>query len=424
MSAWGKYDDKTSAGTISIASDGVVTGVGTNFNPELSTGDFIKTADGKSYICISVTSDTVAKVINADPELGAITTQSGVQYTISEKPTAIASDPNTLASQVFGVDRYEIHGDQNGGYVSAVALVQGGTRYLEVPAVGFSGGGGSGAAATATLTGGVVTSIAVTNNGSSYETAPTVNLSVPRRTVTTANVNTTTNVLTYANHGLTAGEHLKYYHNGGTAIAGLTNAASYYPGQVSTNTFILYNSATRGANAVATMTIATTNVNTTSNTITSTAHGLVNGAELNYSNQGGASITGLTSGNDYFVVNKTNDTFQLALTLGGNAIDISGTGNNSQTFASTGQLDLTGTGNNNQYFDLQTATTATAEAALGVNQGVDNADSGGVAHTGWVKRKVLTGQHAGRIQYEVLVAQSKNAGIVSDAADDIEFPED
>jgi hypothetical protein len=236
-------------------------------------------------------------------------------------------------------------------------------------------------------------------------------------------VNTTTNVLTYANHGLTAGEHLKYYHNGGTAIAGLTNAASYYPGQVSANAFRLYNTAARGTNAVATMTIATTAVNTTTNVITSTAHGLVNGAELNYSNQGGTTITGLTSGNDYFVVNKTNDTFQLALTLGGNAIDISGTGNNSQTFASTGQLDLTGTGNNNQYFDLQTATTATAEAALGVNQGTDNG-SGGVAHTGWVKRKVLTGAHAGRIQYEVLVAQSKNAGIVSDAADDIEFPED
>jgi hypothetical protein len=423
MSAWGNKDDKTSAGTISIASDGVVTGVGTNFNPELSTGDFIKTADGKSYICISVTSDTVAKVINADPELGALATQSGVEYTISEKPTAIASDPNTLASEVYGVDQYEIHGDGNGGYVSAVAIIQGGTRYLEAPAVGFSGGGGSGAAATATLTGGVVTSIAVTNNGSSYETAPTVNLSVPRRTVPIAGVNTTTNVLTYATHGLTAGEHLKYYHNGGTAIAGLTNAASYYPGQVSTNTFILYNSATRGANAVATMTIATTAVNTTTNVITSTAHGLVNGAELNYSNQGGASITGLTSGNDYFVVNKTNDTFQLALTWGGDAIDISGTGNNSQTFASTGQLDLTGTGNNNQYFDLQTATTATANAALGVNQGVDNSDSGGVAHTGWVKRKVLTGQHAGRIQYEVLVALSKN-GITGDASDDVQFPED
>ena len=423
MSAWGKYDDKTSAGTISIDSDGIVTGVGTNFNPELSTGDFIKCANGKSYICISVTSDTVAKVINADPELGALATQTGAEYTISEKPTAIASDPNTLASEVYGVDQYEIHGDGNGGYVSAVALVQGGTRYLEAPAVGFSGGGGSGAAATATIAAGSVTSIAVTNNGSSYETAPAVNLSVPRRTVTTANVNTTTETLTYNNHGIAAGEEIKYYNNGGTTLAGLSNATSYYAGQVNTNTFKLYNTANRGLTAIADQVINTSQVNTTANTITVTGHGLVNGAELNYNNQGGASITGLTSGNDYFVVNKTNDTFQLALTLGGNAIDISGTGNNSQTFASTGQLDLTGTGNDVQYFDLQTATTATARAALGVNQGVDNAESGAVAHTGWVKRKVLTGAHAGRIQYEVLVAMSKN-GISSDAADDIEFPED
>jgi hypothetical protein len=423
MSAWGKYDDKTSAGTISIASDGVVTGVGTNFNPELSSGDFIKTADGKSYICISVTSDTVAKVINADPELGALATQTGAEYTISEKPTAIASDPNTLASEVYGVDQYEIHGDGNGGYVSAVALVQGGTRYLEAPAVGFSGGGGSGAAATATIAAGSVTAIAVTNNGSSYETAPAVNLSVPRRTVTTANVNTTTETLTYNNHGIAAGEEIKYYNNGGTTLAGLSNATSYYAGQVNTNTFKLYNTANRGLTAIADQVINTSQVNTTANTITITGHGLVNGAELNYNNQGGASITGLTSGNDYFVVNKTNDTFQLALTLGGNAIDISGTGNNSQTLASTGRLNLTGTGGNTQYFDLVTATTATAEAALGVNQGTDNG-SGGVAHTGWVKRKVLTGAHAGRIQYEVLVAQSKNAGIVSDAEDDIEFPED
>jgi len=423
MSAWGKYDDKTSAGTISIASDGVVTGVGTNFNPELSTGDFIKCANGKSYICISVTSDTVAKVINADPELGALATQTGAEYTISEKPTAIASDPNTLASEVYGVDQYEIHGDGNGGYVSAVALVQGGTRYLEAPSVAFSGGGGSGAAATATIAAGSVTAIAVTNNGSSYETAPAVSLDVPRRTIPTSGVNTSTETITYATHGIAAGEEIKYYNNGGTTLAGLSNATSYYAGQVNTNTFKLYNTANRGLTAIADQVINTSQVNTTANTITITGHGLVNGAELNYNNQGGTTLTGLTSGNDYFVVNKTNDTFQLALTLGGNAIDLSGTGNNSQTLVSTGRLNLTGTGGNTQYFDLVTATTATAEAALGVNQGTDNG-SGGVAHTGWVKRKVLTGAHAGRIQYEVLVAQSKNAGIVSDAADDIEFPED
>jgi hypothetical protein len=166
------------------------------------------------------------------------------------------------------------------------------------------------------------------------------------------------------------------------------------------------------------MTIATTDVNTTTNFITSTAHGLVNGAELNYNNQGGTSITGLTSGSDYFVVNKTVDTFQLALTSGGAAIDITGTGNNAQTFASTGNYDLTGTGNNAQYFELTSVTAATAVAAKGTG-----ATGTSAPHSGWVQRTVGTGAHAGRVKYEVLVALSKNAIASSDAADDIEFPD-
>jgi hypothetical protein len=313
---------------------------------------------------------------------------------------------------VFGVDATEaVSGGDN---VSAVSVVSGKTRYIgTAPAVTFSGGAGSNAAATATIAGGVVTAITVTNTGTAYTSAPTVTIAKPARIIPTTGVNTTTNVITYATHGLTAGEEIKYYHGGGTALAGLTNATSYYPGQVTTNTFQLYASAALGATAVATMTIATTDVNTTTNFITSTAHGLVDGAQLNYNNQGGTSITGLTSGSDYFVVNKTVDTFQLALTSGGAAIDITGTGNNSQTFASTGNYDLTGTGNNAQYFEIQAAADqATATAALG-----DGA-VGGSQHAGWVKRTVGTGGRAGRVQYETLVAMGSMTG---DQSDDVAF---
>jgi hypothetical protein len=404
---------------------GTLTGSSTLFVTDALLVNDIVRVGTQEMIVIAVASETVATVINANPGT-TLTTFSGQTYRAHEKPTFVASVGSTdfESTQVFGVRSTEIHGDQAGGYVSAVALIQGGTRYLEVPIVTFSGGGGSSAAATATIAAGSVTAIAVTNNGSSYETAPTVAVDLPRRIIPTSGVNTTTEAITYANHGLTAGEEIKYHHAGGTELAGLTNGTSYYPGQVNSSAFILYNTAARGATAVGDKTITTTNVNTTTNFITSTAHGLVNGAELNYNNQGGTSITGLTSGNDYFVVNKTTDTFQLALTSGGAAIDISGTGNNSQTFISTGRLNLTGTGNNAQYFQIQSAAdVATARAALGVNQGDEEGLSGAVAHTGWVKRKVLTGAHAGRIQYEVLCALSKN-GITSDAADDIEFPED
>ena len=394
-----------------------LTGSSTNFDPALAVGDVVRVGD-QEMIAIAVASDTVATVINANPG-SVLTVFSGENYTISEKPTSIASisTTNFQSTQVFGVDNTEIAA--GGDNVASVALIQGGTRYLEVPAVTFSGGGGASAAATASIAGGLVTAVAVTNTGSSYETVPTVAIAKPKRTIPTSGVNTTTEAITYATHGLTAGEEIKYYHNGGTELAGLTNGTSYYPGQVNSSAFILYNTAARGATAVANMTIATTNVNTTTNFITSTAHGLVNGAELNYNNQGGTSITGLTSGTDYFVVNKTVDTFQLALTSGGAAIDISGTGNNSQTFISTGRLNLTGTGNNAQYFEIQaSADQATATAAKGTGETGTSA-----AHSGWVQRTVGTGANAGRVKYEVLVALSKNAIASSDAADDIEFPD-
>ena len=45
--------------------------------------------------------------------------------------------------------------------------------------VGFSGGGGTGAAAVATISGGRIDTIVITNRGTGYTSAPTVNLSAP-----------------------------------------------------------------------------------------------------------------------------------------------------------------------------------------------------------------------------------------------------
>jgi len=423
MSLWGNKDSKSATGTVSIADTGVVTGSSTLFTTEAKVGNTIRAA-GVDYQIVSITSNTVAKVVmGANNGRGLVTTCSAETYTLSEKPSFVSQESATSSTEsgtsasVFGVDAAEE--SAGGDNVTNVAVSAGKTRYLEVPAVTFSGGAGSNAAATASIAGGAVSAITVTNVGSAYTSAPTVAVAKPRRTIPTTGVNTTTNVITYATHGLTAGEEIKYYHGGGTALAGLTNATSYYPGQVTTNTFQLYASAALGATAVATMTIATTDVNITTNTITSTAHGLVNGAQLNYNNAAGTSITGLTSGSDYFVINKTVNTFQLALTSGGDAIDISGTGNNSQTFASTGNYDLTGTGNNAQYFEIQAAADqATAVASLGA--GTDGSTGTTLTHAGWVRRTVGTGGRAGRVQQEVLVAMGS---ITGDQADDIQYPD-
>lgn len=62
--------------------------------------------------------------------------------------------------------------------VAWIEITNGGSGYTSAPTVSFSGGGGSGAAATAYVgTGGAITAILVTNHGSGYTSAPTVSFS-------------------------------------------------------------------------------------------------------------------------------------------------------------------------------------------------------------------------------------------------------
>lgn len=63
-----------------------------------------------------------------------------------------------------------------GGEVSAISLSAGGAGYSNGAIVTISGGGGSGATATATVTGGVITAITVTAEGSGYTAAPLVTI--------------------------------------------------------------------------------------------------------------------------------------------------------------------------------------------------------------------------------------------------------
>ncbi len=62
--------------------------------------------------------------------------------------------------------------------VDSITVTNGGADYVSAPAVGFSGGGGTGATGTAVLgsgdNAGKVVSVTITNEGSGYATAPTV----------------------------------------------------------------------------------------------------------------------------------------------------------------------------------------------------------------------------------------------------------
>jgi hypothetical protein len=85
----------------------------------------------------------------------------------------------------------------------------------------------------------------------------------------------------------------------------------------------------------------------TSNTITSAAHGFVNTDRVMLFNVLAESLpTGLTEGTIYFVVGATTDTFQVSLTSGGAAVDITGIGELFQqkvlpeVFVGQGQISL------------------------------------------------------------------------------------
>lgn len=94
-----------------------------------------------------------------------------------------------------------------------------------------------------------------------------------------------------------------------------------------------------------TLTTATYTADNTTDFLTSAGHGLNNDDIVELTNSGGAVPTGLYLRKNYFVVNKTVNTFQLALTAGGAAINFTsnGTGTNSWNKMSGLYINMGGT---------------------------------------------------------------------------------
>lgn len=78
--------------------------------------------------------------------------------------------------------------------------------------------------------------------------------------------------------------------------------------------------------------IPTSEVDTTNDKITTTAHGLVDGQRVVYNAGGGTVLGGLADGTAYYVKRTDADNYQLAATSGGTAITLTGTGNADQYF--------------------------------------------------------------------------------------------
>lgn len=87
-------------------------------------------------------------------------------------------------------------------YVKSVTVSSAGTGYNNPPTISFSGGGGTGAEATATVFSGAITAITITNKGTGYTSAPTVTIT-PNALDTTASGATATAVLDVGNQSPT-----------------------------------------------------------------------------------------------------------------------------------------------------------------------------------------------------------------------------
>jgi hypothetical protein len=362
MALWGNKDSKSATGTVSIASTGVVTGTSTLFTSEAKIGNTIK-ANGVEYTIVTITSDTVAKVImGKNNGNGAVTTCSGQSYTLAEKPSFVAHEASLSSgsgiagdtSFVYGVDTTEE--TAGGDNVVNIQVGTGGTGYLEVP--------------TATVS------------------AP------PSLTIPTTAVSTTADTITSAGHRYLTGTKLTYANGGGTSITGLTSTTAYYAIVVDTDTFKLASSlanaqagtaidltgtgnalqtftgdtatvgtVTISGGAVTTVplstagsgyttaptitipaprrTIATSAITTGTDTIAYTAHGLSANDPVVYNNGGGTSATGLTSGTTYYVAyaGLTANAFELKAAAGTpgtlSGVAISGTGGQFTVTAAT-----------------------------------------------------------------------------------------
>jgi hypothetical protein len=323
---------------------------------------------------------------------------------------------------LFMVDGTEIHA--GGDNITGASITIAGSGYVEAPVVAFSGGGGSGAAATATVAGGKVTNITITNAGSSYETVPTISINNPAVTIPTANVSTSNESFTYTGHGLTTGSTVKYYNAGGTSATGLTNGNTYYVSALGLTSSVFRVAAS--SDVVSGNTALTgVAISGTAGQFTCSAATLAAGDHILISGTlgGTGSITGYTSPKIYEVsavtgtspnvtgFTLTNEDTTSIVTTAGTPTGL--------TYKPYKIVLISGTGNNSQYFDKADETTATAIAIKGLGDDGDG-NTSTRANKGWNLRTIGTGGRSGRVQYETLVALSTVNG---DGSDDYTLPD-
>jgi len=129
--------------------------------------------------------------------------------------------------------------------VYSVSVGLTGSKYAEIPTVTIAApGSGTQAEATASISGGRVTLISVTDPGNGYTSTPLVTVSNPKITFNAAtSLNDVTEVISYTGHRLVTGDAVVYNNGGGTSIGNLTSTSTYYVIKVDNDSLRLATSA-------------------------------------------------------------------------------------------------------------------------------------------------------------------------------------
>ena len=145
-------------------------------------------------------------------------------------------------------------------------------------------------------------------------------------------------------HGYATGQELIYTNGGGTSIGGLTTATTYFAIVVDIDNIKLAATYDEALNGIG-IDLLTLGAGTSHNLVGPTvlnlpSHGFVTGEKAVYSNGGGTSITGLTTGFTYWIIRVSNNYVRLASSQSnailGNAIAISAGSGASHTLTETG----------------------------------------------------------------------------------------
>jgi hypothetical protein len=157
--------------------DITLTNVGNDFNTVVLTG-------GAGSTGIQVTDKNDIVLGSGTSTLGATTVIAGAGIAAYTGGVPTVTIANNIITTTATATR-----NTTTRALSSLTVTDGGAGYLVAPTVSFSGGGGTGAAATAILSTsgtGVVTGFNLTNSGSGYTSNPTVTLTAPTGTASTA----------------------------------------------------------------------------------------------------------------------------------------------------------------------------------------------------------------------------------------------